>query len=309
MRLEAGHQHHDHGNSDERRVLWALLLTGGFLLAEVVGGILSGSLALIADAGHMLTDTAALALAWQAFRAARKPATPERTYGHARMEVLASFINGTALVVIAIWITFEAVMRIRQPVEVLGGPMLVIAVLGLCVNIAAYKILNGGTKENLNIRGALLHVLGDLLGSAAAIIAAGVILLTGWMPIDPILSVFVALLILRGAWLLVRQSWHVLMEGAPEGLNIEQIRSDLATRVPGVVDIHHVHAWSLTPAKRLVTLHASITDQADHDEVLRGIQAELRRTFAIEHATIQIERNHCTDQKQPDRSVHLSRRA
>jgi cobalt-zinc-cadmium efflux system protein len=287
--------HHGHEHGNERRVLWALLLTVTFMAAEVAGGLLSGSLALLADAGHMLTDAAALGLAWHAFRVSRRPATPARSYGHARFQVLAALINGTALFVVAFWIITEAIARLRHPIEVLGGPMLLVASLGLAVNIAAYLILHGGSRDNLNIKGALLHVMGDLLGSAAAILAAGVILLTGWTPIDPILSVLVALLILRGAWLLVGQSWHVLMEGAPEGLDVAALRRELPARVPGVLDIHHVHAWSLTPERRLVTLHASIAEHADHDDVLHRMQTVLARQFSIEHATIQIERNHCTD--------------
>jgi cobalt-zinc-cadmium efflux system protein len=288
------HKGHEHGN--ERRVLWALLLTVGFMIAEVVGGLLSGSLALLADAGHMLTDAAALGLAWHAFRVSRRPATPARSYGHARFQVLAALINGTALFIVAFWIITEAITRLRNPIEVLGGPMLLVASIGLAVNIAAYLILHGGSRDNLNIEGALLHVMGDLLGSAAAIVAAGVILLTGWTPIDPLLSVLVALLILWGAWRLVGQSWHVLMEGAPEGLDVAALRRELPAQVPGVLDIHHVHAWSLTPERRLVTLHASIAEHADHDDVLHRMQSVLARQFSIEHATIQIERNHCTDE-------------
>jgi cobalt-zinc-cadmium efflux system protein len=289
------HAHHGHERGNERRVLWALLLTVIFMAVEVAGGLLSGSLALLADAGHMLTDAAALGLAWHAFRVSRRPATPARSYGHARFQVLAALINGTALFVVAFWIITEAIARLRHPIEVLGGPMLLVASLGLAVNIAAYLILHGASRDNLNIKGALLHVMGDLLGSAAAILAAGVILLTGWTPIDPILSVLVALLILRGAWLLVGKSWHVLMEGAPEGLDVAALRRELPARVPGVLDIHHVHAWSLTPERRLVTLHASIAEHADHDDVLHRMQTVLARQFSIEHATIQIERNHCTD--------------
>jgi cobalt-zinc-cadmium efflux system protein len=197
--------------------------------------------------------------------------------------------------VVAIWIITEAIARLRSPIEVLGGPMLLVASLGLAINIAAYLILHGASRDNLNIKGALLHVLGDLLGSAAAILAAIIILLTGWTPIDPILSVLVAILILRGAWLLVGQSWHVLMEGAPQDLDVVALRRELPARIPGVLDIHHVHAWSLTPERRLVTLHAAIAETADHDDVLHRMQTVLATQFSVDHATIQIERNHCTD--------------
>ena len=165
------------------------------------------------------------------------------------------------------------------------------------VNIAAFGILHGGSKENLNIRGAVLHVLGDLLGSVAAIVAAGVIMWTGWMPIDPILSVLVALLILRSAWVLVRQSWHVLMEGAPEGLDVPDLRKTLMEAVPGVLDVHHIHAWSLTPERPLLTMHATLADDADHDAVLHRLRREVAERYGIDHVTIQLERGRCTDEQ------------
>jgi cobalt-zinc-cadmium efflux system protein len=297
------HQHHHrhdgahaHANSgNERRVFWALLLTAGFVLVEVAGGLLSGSLTLLADAGHMLTDTAALGLTWYAFRISRQPATPARSYGHDRAQVLAALINGGTLVGISAWIVVEATRRLWAPVEVLGGAMLAVAVVGLIVNLAAWRVLSGGSRENLNIHGAVLHVLSDLVGSAAAILAAGIILLTGWTPVDPILSVLVALLILRSARSLVSRSWHVLMEGTPEGLDVAALRAGLVDAVPGVTDVHHVHAWSLTPERPLLTLHASIADDADHDAVLHRLQATLAERFDIDHATIQLERNRCTD--------------
>lgn len=300
-----GHDHHGHAggrahaHGGERRVLAALALTASFLVVEVVGGLLSGSLALLADAGHMLTDAAALALAWYAFRASRRPATPRRSYGHDRLQVLAALINSGALLVIALWIAVEAARRLLDPAPVLGGPMLAVAVLGLLVNVAAFLILHGGDRADLNLRGAALHVLGDLLGSLAAILAAGVILLTGWTPIDPLLSVLVALLIVRAAWGTLRRAWHVLMEGTPEDLDVPELRRALAEAVPGVSDIHHVHAWSLVPGRTLMTLHAGISEEADHDEVLHGLQRALAERFGVDHATIQIERNHCTDRPGP----------
>ena len=287
------HLHPATGN--ERRVFWAMLLTGGFTIAEAVGGVLAGSLALLADAAHMLTDTAALGISYYAFRLSRRPATPRRSYGHSRSQVLAALINGGALLALTAWIGIEAVRRLLDPVEVLGGPMLVVAVIGLAINTAALLLLHGGDRHNLNMRGAALHVLGDLLGSVGAIVAAGVILLTGWTPIDPILSLLVALLILRSAWALVRGAWHVLMEGAPRGLDVAALRRELVEAVPGVLDIHHVHAWSLTPERSLLTLHASIHADADHQTVLTQLQRQLRDRFGIDHATIQVERGRCTD--------------
>jgi len=266
------------------------------MVAEVVGGLLSGSLALLADAGHMLTDTAALGLSWYAFRATRRPATPERSYGHARFQVMAAFINGATLIGVAIWIVIEAAERLLDPVDILGSPMLAVAAAGLVVNVAAFLILRGGSRENLNVRGAALHVLGDLLGSVAAIAAALVILFTGWAPIDPILSVLVALLILRSAWVLVSNSWHVLMEGTPDWLDIPELSRSLTEAVPGVLDIHHVHAWMLVPDRPLITLHATISRDVEQNEILRALQDLLAERYHIAHATIQIEREACTEE-------------
>jgi cobalt-zinc-cadmium efflux system protein len=279
----------------ERRVFWALLITGSFMVAEIAGGIVSGSLALLADAGHMLTDTAALALSWYAFRVSRRPSTPLHSYGQHRFQVLAAFVNGATLIGIAVWIAIEAARRLFAPVEILGGTMLVVALLGLAANIAAFVILHRGDRENLNVRGAALHVLGDLLGSAGAIVAAVVILLTGWTPIDPILSVLVALLIIRSAWSLISKSWHVLMEGAPPDQDIALLRTELVRSVEGVRDVHHVHVWSLTPERPLITLHANITQDADYDNVLHRLQDVLAQQFGLHHATIQIERSGCAD--------------
>lgn len=288
-----GHSHgHAHGAGNERRVLVALWLTGGFMVVETLGGILSGSLALIADAGHMLTDTGALALAWIAVRLARRPADDARSYGWHRAEILAAFLNGVVMLALSAWIVVEAAMRLAHPSPVLGGPMLLVAVGGLAVNILSFLMLHGA-GGSLNLKGAALHVLGDLLGSVAAIAAAIVILYTGFMPIDPLLSVLVALLILRSAWTVTRDSAHILMEGTPPGLDPDAIASDLVEAVDGVSDVHHVHAWSLTPGQSLVTLHAHLKDGADSHAALSGIQERLGTRFGIGHATVQIERGEC----------------
>ena len=292
------HDHHARGSvSDDnaRRVFWAMWLTGGFMVVEIIGGLLAGSLALLADAGHMLTDTAALALAWAAFRMAHKPADQQRSYGYHRFQVLAAFTNGVVLIAIVAWIVLEAVQRLREPVEVLGGLMMTVAVLGLLVNVAAFVLLHGGDRGNLNIRGATLHVLGDLLGSLAAIVAAIVILATGWMPIDPILSVLVALLILRSAWLLLRQSAHVLLEGTPVEIDVPRLKADLVASVPEVDDVHHVHVWSLTSGKLVMTMHAQVHEDADRQHVLRSILDISKRRFGVSHVTVQIEHGQCAD--------------
>ncbi|MDL4862004.1 cation diffusion facilitator family transporter [Halomonas elongata] len=285
--------HHDHGahgsHDSQRRLGWAILLTGSFMVAELVGGVLSGSLALLADAGHMLTDAAALALALFAAWISRRPADTRRSYGYHRVQVLAAFVNGLTLIAIVVWIAVEAVRRLFAPVSVAGSTMLVIAGLGLVVNLVVFAILHMGDRENLNIRGAALHVLGDLLGSVAAIVAAVVILLTGWTPIDPLLSLLVAALILRSAWKLTRESGHILLEGTPEGLDVDRVKRELAEQLPAVRDVHHVHAWSLTPGRHLMSLHAILEEGADQERVLVDIKTMLSDSFAVEHATIQVE--------------------
>jgi cobalt-zinc-cadmium efflux system protein len=290
------HRHTGHSHTrNERRIGIAALLTGGFMLAEAIGGLLSGSLALLADAGHMLTDAASLALAWAAIHIARRPSDWQRTYGFHRFQVLAAFTNGLTLVFIAIAIVIEAGRRLMEPAAVLGGPMLAIAVIGLAVNIAAFIALHGAERDNLNVRGALLHVLGDLLGSAATIVAALVILWTGWTPIDPLLSVAVALLIVRSAWFVLRESGHILLEAAPRSLDVEAMRDDLVAAVGGVEDVHHVHVWSLTQDRPMITLHARIAEPVRAFEIAQAIKARLRSRHGIDHATVEVEHEDCAD--------------
>ncbi|HRO11735.1 cation diffusion facilitator family transporter [Amaricoccus sp.] len=284
----AGHHHHHHNAGNARAVGLAALLTGGFMIAEVVGGLLSGSLALLADAGHMLTDFAALVMAWLAFRVARRPADARRTYGFDRISVMAAFVNGLALFAVAGWIVIEAGRRLMHPAPVAGGIMLVVAALGLLVNILAFAVLARGDRANLNLRAALLHVVGDLLGSAGAILAALVILWTGWTPIDPILSVFVSLLILRSAWTVVRASGHILLEATPEGFDAAAIGRDLRAEVPEVIDVRHLHAWSITENRPMVTLEAVVPPTADPDAARRRVKARLAEAFGFDHATVEI---------------------
>lgn len=266
------------------------------MVAEVIGGLLSGSLALLADAGHMLTDTGSLFLAWIAARMAHKPADTLRSYGYHRVQILAAFSNGVFFILIVGWITYEAVQRILNPVEVIGGIMLVIAGLGLVVNLLAFYILHGAGGKDLNVRAALLHVLGDLLGSVAAISAAVIILGTGWMPIDPILSLFVALLILRSAWMVVKESTHILLEGTPQDIDIEILQTAIIDAIPCVRDVHHVHVWSLTPEHPLLTLHVNVDPDADSTQVLQRVKQVLQDRFQIHHSTIQVEPAHCVDE-------------
>jgi cobalt-zinc-cadmium efflux system protein len=295
-----GHHHgHSHGaaTADERRIGWAFVIIFGFMLVEVAGGIIAGSLALLADAGHMVSDAAALGMSWAALRVGKRPADQARSYGYKRLEVLAAFVNGLTLFVIAGWIVFEAARRFAHPVEVLGGPMLAVAVAGLLANVVAFIVLNGGNRENLNMRSAWLHVLGDILGFIVAIIAAIVILGTGWSPIDPLLSILVALLILRSAAGIVKSSAHILLEGTPPGLDLRVLQDDLSTVVPAIADVHHVHAWSMTAEDALVTLHVRCLPGADPLSVIPAINRRLKDRFGITHSTIQVDSEDCPDEQ------------
>jgi cobalt-zinc-cadmium efflux system protein len=303
-----GHDHHGHDHADDHdhahghahapahvddknasRIGIAALLTGGFMGVELVGGVLAGSLALIADAGHMLSDFGALALAWIGFRMARRPATSTRTFGFRRFPVLAAFVNGLTLFAIAAWIVVEAIVRLNNPQPIEPGLMMWVAVGGLAVNIASFAVLHGADHGNLNVRGALLHVAGDLLGSLAAIVAAGVIMATGWLPADPILSILVAVIILRSAWSLTAESAHILLEGAPGSISLDDVTRDLVAHVDGVTDIHHAHLWSLDGRRSMITLHARIRPDVARPMVVQAIKARLDATHGIGHATIEIE--------------------
>jgi cobalt-zinc-cadmium efflux system protein len=286
-----------HHESDRRRVQVALVLTGLFMLVEVAGGLISGSLALLADAGHMLTDTMALALAAVAFRVSARPADAKRSYGYHRFQILAAFVNGLTLVGIVVWILFEAISRFMAPPVVMGNLMLVVACAGLLVNVAAFLILHGGDQDNMNLRGAALHVMGDLLGSVAAIAAAVVIIFTGWMPIDPLLSIVVAALILRSAWDLLKRSAHVLLEGVPDWLDVGEMQERINTAVPSIISIHHVHVWGLTLQRVMLTMHICIAGVGvDQTLVVRQVKKILQDEFGIDHSTIEVEHELCADE-------------
>jgi cobalt-zinc-cadmium efflux system protein len=287
----------DNSNSNMRRVQLALILTAAFMIIEVIGGIVSGSLALLADAGHMLTDTMALTLAAVAFRVSSRPADSRRSYGYQRFQILAAFVNGLSLLLIVGWILFEAIRRLTAPPEVMASTMLLVASAGLVVNIMSFIVLHGGDRDNMNIRGAAIHVAGDLLGSIAAIVAALVILYTGWMPIDPLLSLLVAALIFRSAWQLVRHSAHILLEGTPDWLDTAEMKAKIVAQVPAVKDIHHVHVWGLTPQHLMLTMHVALADVGlPGTPVVREIKDVLREQFGIRHSTIEVEADDCADQ-------------
>ena len=300
----ATHSHgHSHGIADiekNGRILGLVaLLIGSFMIAEFIGGLLSGSLALLADAGHMLSDFASLTLAWYAFRLSRRKPTARMTYGADRMQILVAFGNTMLMVFLCVWIVSEAVQRILSPGAILSELMLVIAAIGLVVNVLALVIISKANRDNLNVRGARLHVMGDLLGSLAAITAAGIIMETGWTVADPLLSLVIVAIILRNAWPVMKDSAHILLEGSPDHLSRQDIREDLAGSIDDVVDIHHVHFWSITQARTMATLHARVRESAVPHDVIVRIKERLHDGFGIEHTTVEIEYDHCADGDRP----------
>ncbi|WP_439212820.1 CDF family zinc transporter ZitB [Duffyella gerundensis] len=288
------HTHsHGEGDTNRGRLLAAFSVTALFMVAEVVGGWLSGSLALLADAGHMLTDAAALLMALLAVQFARRKPNARHTFGMLRLTTLAAFVNALALLVITALIVWEAVRRFYQPQPVAGGMMLGIAIAGLLANLLSFWLLHRGSEEkNLNVRAAALHVMGDLLGSVGAIVAALVIMYTGWTPADPILSILVSLLVLRSGWALLRESLHELLEGAPASINVDKLARDITRNIPEVRNVHHLHLWQVGE-KPVLTLHVQVIPPHDHDALLHRIHHYLHETCQIAHATVQMEYQAC----------------
>lgn len=259
-----------------------------FLVVEVIGGWLANSLALLADAGHMLTDVAALALSLFVAWFSRQPASPQRTYGYLRWEVLAAFLNGATLLLISAWIVWEAVLRLRAPEPLKGGLMLIVAVAGLLVNVVAARMLHSSGTSSLNMRAAYLHVLSDLLGSVGTVAAAVIVKWTGWVAADPIASVIMALLILRGAWRVVRDSVDVLLESTPSHISLGSVRTQLEA-IPGVESVHDLHVWTVTSGLVAMSAHAIVRESERHQHVLEHVH-DAMRLFGIDHVTVQLER-------------------
>lgn len=286
MSHEHHHPHHNHAHhASRRRLLLALFLTAGYAVVEAGGGLWTGSLALLSDAGHMLTDAAALGLALFAQMVARRPATARNSYGYARAEVLGALINSLLMLAMVGWIAFEAIGRLIHPSDVDGGGVMLIALIGLAVNLVAAWLLSGDS-HNMNSRAALMHVLGDLLGSVAAIAAGAIIWATGWKPIDPILSLLVVVLILRSTWALVLQSSHVLMEGVPAHLDLNAVGNTLATQ-PGVQSVHDLHVWHLGPDRVALSAHLVIDNPELWPRLLAATQTLLAKEYQIDHVTLQ----------------------
>lgn len=291
------HGHDGHGHShgpgayrgaDRRALTLAACLTAAFMVAEVVGGILTGSLALLADAGHMLSDSFSLFLALGAVWLAARPETARRTFGFKRAEILAALINGVTLVLIAAWIVYEAIRRLGDPPEIESGGMLVVAVLGLAVNIAAAFILSRAEGDSLNVSAALRHVIADLLGSVGVIAAALIIIATGWELADPLISLAIALLIVGSAWGILRDSTEILLEAAPRELDTTEIGEAMAA-VPGVVEVHDLHIWTITSGFLALSAHVIVEADTDCHARRWDIERMLQSRFDLEHTTLQVD--------------------
>lgn len=291
--------HHDHGDTflhDPRRVSrlrWAFLLTSSMMVLEAIGGIVSGSLALLADAGHMLVDAAALAFAWIGAVVARRPADSRRSYGYARLEVLVGYTNAMLQIILVAWILVEAAQRLWQPTAILSATMFWIAMLGLSMNLLVLVVLRGHDHDDVNAAGAFLHVLGDLLGSIGAVTAAVIIHLFGWLWMDPVISAFVAVLILGNAWRLVKKSAHILLEGVPEGIDVDEVTSAIEESCQEITNVHHIHIWQLTGGSHLATLHAKLRAGYSADQAIQSVRKILHKSYSVDHVTIQIEDSPC----------------
>ncbi len=291
MGLAHSHGAHTHNKGPHQnvRVLTVVLaLTTAFLIAEVIGGLLTGSLALLADAGHMASDSASIALALLAFWLSVKPATPERSFGYKRAEILAALFNGVTLVAISIWIFIEAYRRFQDPSEILGGWMLLVAVIGLLVNLAGAAILARSGSQNLNLQGVLRHIVADLLGSVGAIAAAIIILLTGWLYADPIISVIIGLLILGSSWKILRDSTNILLESTPRGIDADEVGNRMAG-AEGVQEVHDLHIWTITSGFPALSAHVLVGWDENCHTRRRDLEELLAREYGIEHTTLQVD--------------------
>jgi len=289
------HRHPVDVGADQRPLVVALCLIGVFIVGEVTVAVLAHSLALLSDAGHMLTDVAALALALFVAWFSKQPETPQKTYGYLRWEILAAFLNGATLLMISAWILWEAASRFRAPAPIQGGLMLTVATAGLIVNIIAARVLVGSSSDSMNARGAYLHVLGDLLASVGTLVAAILIRYTGWLAADPIASILTTVLIMRGAWRLVRESVDILLESTPAHIPLPAVRAQLEA-IPGIESVHDLHVWAVTPAVVAMSAHAIVREPGQHQHVLGHVH-DAMRLFGIQHVTIQLEKDDMLDRE------------
>ena len=319
--MQGGHHHshsgHSHGGlsaSGSRfgsaasrhrgRLAWALALTLGYMTAEVIGGLITGSLALLADAAHMLADAGGLALALFAIRFAERPATPQKTFGYLRAEILAASLNALLLLMISSYILYEAYRRLVEPNELLAWPMLAVAVIGLAVNLVCMRLLVSGSAESLNVRGAYLEVFSDMLGSVGVIAAALVVMLTGWTFADPLVGAGIALFIVPRTWRLLSQAVHILLEGVPAQVDIKRLERVLC-EIPGVGSVHDVHVWTITSGLDSMSGHLVVEDMAQAPAILRRAREAMHESFRLDHVTIQIEDGQNEDGTQCEENCHF----
>jgi cobalt-zinc-cadmium efflux system protein len=296
--MSAGHGH-SHGESSERGLQIALALTASILVVEAVGAVVTNSLALLSDAAHMLTDVTALVIALLAARLSRRPADNRRTFGYYRLEILAAAANAVALGLAAVYILYEAAQRFQNPQPIASTGMLIVALFGLAANLASMRVLHSHAGHSLNLKGAYLEVWSDALGSAGVIAAAGVIQLTEWTPVDPIVAVLIGLWVLPRSWSLLSESVNILLEGVPRGLELDAIHASLMG-IPGVGDVHDLHVWSITTGKNTLTAHLTLDNPAiDPQSVLQRANQAIE-SFGITHSTVQIETVPC----HPDPNHH-----
>lgn len=270
------------------RLAWAFGLTSAYMIAEVIGGLVTGSLALLADAAHMLTDAGGLALALIAIRFAQREATPQRTYGYLRMEILSALANAVVLLLLTVYILYEAVQRFLAPPDVMSGPMLIVASIGLVVNLISMRLLAGGSSESLNVKGAYFEVLSDMLGSVGVIVAALLMMWKGWTIADPIIGAGIGLFIVPRTWNLLKQATHILMEGTPPEVDIEALEKELAG-IDGVIAVHDLHVWTITSGFDALSCHLVVRDMGNNVAILREARRRMKESFHIDHVTIQIE--------------------
>lgn len=281
-----------------RNLAWALGLTLTYLIAEVIGAFVTGSLALLADAAHMLTDVGGLGLALLAIRFAARPATPQKTYGYLRAEILSALLNAVVLLVLTIYILFEAYERFTNPPDVLSWPMLIVAVIGLAVNLVSMRLLSGGSSASLNVQGAYFEVLSDMLGSLGVIVAALVIMWTGWTLADPIIGALIGLFIVPRTWRLISQAVHILLEGVPPNVDLRLLETALK-EIPGIKAVHDLHVWTITSGLDSMSGHIVVTDMGESPRVLRAVRETMKDKFGLEHVTVQIEDEKMRGQEPP----------
>jgi cobalt-zinc-cadmium efflux system protein len=294
--MSGDHSGHDHGiaQAPERALRWALLLTGGFMIAEAVGGFLTNSLALLSDAAHMLTDTAALAIALVAIRIGKRAADTHRTFGYARFEILAAAFNAVVLFLVALYILWEAIDRFRNPPPIESSAMMAIAVVGLVINMISMRMLRGGSTSSLNVKGAYLEVWSDMLGSVGVLAAGAIIYFTGWKPIDPIIAVLIGLWVLPRTWVLLKDSLNILLEGVPTGIVMQDIKDEILA-TPGVVGLHDLHVWAVSSGKAVLTAHVvrDLAAPGPETALLDMLRDRLVARFDIHHVTLQLEHIAC----------------